>query len=175
MDYVRLGLFEILERISSVTYKLDLPARMRIYPVQHIAMLEPAHGDATPPTYETDTYRGQEEDEWEVQRIMNHDQVDEQLWYEVKWAGYTETTWEPKENLKNAMEKVEEYYKKVGQATQKRKGRKTEQLKATDEPPARTETLPPDYSTLSLHQIPTQQDLAPPDGILLSESSHEPS
>jgi len=37
------------------------------------------------------------------------------MWYEVKWTGYEEITWELIENLKNADKKVKEYYKKVGQ------------------------------------------------------------
>jgi len=48
--------------------------------------------------------------------------VDKQLWYKVKWVGYIKTTWEPKDNLKNTIKKVEEYYKKTSQAVEKRKG-----------------------------------------------------
>jgi len=33
LDYVKIGLFKIMERISEVMYKLDLPAKMKIYPV----------------------------------------------------------------------------------------------------------------------------------------------
>ena len=66
MDYVKLGLFKILTRILNLTYKLDLPARMKIYSVQHIAMLKPAHRNIKPPLYKMETYRGQEEDEWDV-------------------------------------------------------------------------------------------------------------
>jgi len=43
-------------------YKLNLLAKIRIYLVQHIAMLEPAYGDIKLPVYKADTYRGQEED-----------------------------------------------------------------------------------------------------------------
>jgi len=35
---------------------------MRIYPIQHIAMLEPAYRDIKPLVYKVDIYRGQEED-----------------------------------------------------------------------------------------------------------------
>jgi len=33
---------------------------MKIYPIQYIAMLEPARGDIKPPVYKVDIYRGQE-------------------------------------------------------------------------------------------------------------------
>jgi len=39
---------------------------MKIYPVQHIAMSEPAHGNVEPLLYEMETYKGQEEDKWDV-------------------------------------------------------------------------------------------------------------
>jgi len=43
-------------------YKLNLLAKIKIYPIQHVAMLEPAHGNIKPPVYKADIYRGQEED-----------------------------------------------------------------------------------------------------------------
>ena len=48
---------------------------MKIYPVQHIAMLKPAHGNVKPPLYEIETYRGQEEDKWDIQKVVNHKEV----------------------------------------------------------------------------------------------------
>ena len=56
---------------------------MKIHPVHHIAMLEPAHGNHEPPVYEQDTYKGRKEDEWLVKKILQHDEVDGQLFYEV--------------------------------------------------------------------------------------------
>jgi len=41
-------------------YRLDLPAKIKIYPVQHIIMLEPAYKDLALLVYKEDTYRGQE-------------------------------------------------------------------------------------------------------------------
>jgi len=43
-------------------YRLDLLVKMKIYLVQHIAMLELAHRDLALLVYKEDTYRGQEED-----------------------------------------------------------------------------------------------------------------
>ena len=62
MDYVKLGLFTIIAKILEVTYKLDLLKKIKIYPIQHIAMLETVYRNIKPPVYKVDTYKGQEED-----------------------------------------------------------------------------------------------------------------
>ena len=67
-----------------------------------------------------DIYRGQEEDKWDIQRIINYKIVDEQVQYKVKQTGYEETTQELKDNLKNIKKKVKEYYRRLNQV----KGRK---------------------------------------------------
>ena len=38
---MKLGLFKIKEKILEVIYQLDLPIKIKIYPVQHIMILEP--------------------------------------------------------------------------------------------------------------------------------------
>ena len=58
MDYVRLGLFKIIVKILEVTYRLNLLARMKIYPIQHIIILELAYRDIELLVYKVDTYRG---------------------------------------------------------------------------------------------------------------------
>ena len=58
MDYVRLGLFRIAVKISEVIYRLNLPAKIKIYPIQHIIILELAHGDIELLVYKEDIYRG---------------------------------------------------------------------------------------------------------------------
>jgi len=157
---------------------------MKIYPVQHIAMLEPAHGNHKPPVYEEDTYRGQEEDEWDVQKVVDHQEIDNVTWYEIKWTGYDDTTWEPEENLKNAREKIQAYRRRISRAAMKTKGRKQmDQLKATDEPMEGQRTPPPAYEPfpplqewnpffppLQVHAHPVQ-----PDETLWIAPSHEPS
>ena len=62
MDYVRLGPFRIAVKILEVIYRLNLSAKMKIYPVQHIAMLEPVYRNVKLLVYKADIYRGQEED-----------------------------------------------------------------------------------------------------------------
>ena len=77
LDYIKLKPFKIIAKILNLIYKLDLPVRMKIYLVQHIAMLELTHRNIKPPVYKIETYKGQEEDEWDVQKIINHKEVDD--------------------------------------------------------------------------------------------------
>jgi len=45
LDYIKIGPFKIAAKISEVTYRLNLPAKMKIYLVQHIIMLELVYRD----------------------------------------------------------------------------------------------------------------------------------
>jgi hypothetical protein len=47
LDAVKLGPFKILRQKGLVNYELELPKKMRIHPVFHISLLEPAAPDAT--------------------------------------------------------------------------------------------------------------------------------
>ena len=49
-----------------VNYELDLLTKIKIYPVQYIAILELVYGEHELLIYKIDTYRGREEDEWEI-------------------------------------------------------------------------------------------------------------
>ena len=42
-------------------YRLNLLAKMKIYPIQYIAILEPVYRDIKLLVYKVDIYRGQEE------------------------------------------------------------------------------------------------------------------
>ncbi len=84
-------------------------------------MLEPAQGNIKPLIYKIDIYRGQEENKWDIQKVINYKTIDRQIQYKVKWSGYKETTWELKDNLKNIIKKVKEYHKKLDQVKERRK------------------------------------------------------
>ena len=60
-----------------------------------------------------DIYKGQEEDEQDIQKVINYKDINGYKWYKIKWTGYNETIQEPKENLKNIIKKVKKYYKRV--------------------------------------------------------------
>ena len=68
---------------------------MKIYPIQYIAMLEPVYRNIKLLVYKVDIYKGQEEDKQEILKIINYKDIDEEIWYKVKWVGYKETTQKP--------------------------------------------------------------------------------
>ena len=45
-----------------VNYKLDLLAKIKIYPVQYITILEPVYREYKLLIYKVDTYKGREKD-----------------------------------------------------------------------------------------------------------------
>ena len=47
-----------MARILEVIYKLDLPAKMKIYLVQYVMMLELVKGNVEPLLYKMDIYKG---------------------------------------------------------------------------------------------------------------------
>ena len=57
MDYVRLGLFKIATKILEVMYRLNLLAKIKIYLVQHIVILELVYRDIALLVYKVDMYR----------------------------------------------------------------------------------------------------------------------
>jgi len=58
LDYVKIRLFKIIEKILEVIYRLDLLVKIKIYLVQYIAILELIHRDLVLLVYKEDTYRG---------------------------------------------------------------------------------------------------------------------
>lgn len=111
------GPFRIVEQLSPVTFKLEMPSRYRsIYPVFHASKLatynEPTiiEQRAAPP--ELVVVKGQEQ--YEVEKILQHRVRGKKNQYLVRWKGYgrEDDTWEPEQNLANAKDILLEYKKK---------------------------------------------------------------
>ena len=58
LDYIKLGLYKIKEKLLEIIYKLDLPVKIKIYLVQYIVMLELIIGEIKPLVYKMEIYRG---------------------------------------------------------------------------------------------------------------------
>ena len=54
-----MGLFKIINKVTEVSYRLDLPLRIKIHLVYYIVMLEPVYRNYKSLVYEQETYRGQ--------------------------------------------------------------------------------------------------------------------
>jgi hypothetical protein len=118
LDYRLIGPYTILERIGSRAYKLDLPSGVRIHPVFHISLLEPAqprnepipgHIQPPPPPIIIN-----DEEEWEVEEIVDSCYHREQLQYQVKWIGFhdEDKTWYPATNFNNSPDTVQRFHQK---------------------------------------------------------------
>jgi hypothetical protein len=118
LDYRLISLYTILEWIRSRAYKLDLPSGVRIHPVFHISLLEPAqprnepilgHIQPPPPPIIID-----DEEEWEVEEIVDSRYHREQLQYRVKWTGFhdEDKTWYPATNFNNSPDTMQWFHQK---------------------------------------------------------------
>jgi hypothetical protein len=98
LDHQKIGPFEVMEKIGNNHYRLDLPSKMRIHPIFHIALLEPAP-QRIPVAKNTEVEP--ENDIYKFERILDHRGPKGDLEYLVKWEGYTssENTWEPAKNF----------------------------------------------------------------------------
>jgi hypothetical protein len=62
LDYIKLRLFKILKKITEVNYKLDLLVKIKIYLVQHIAILKLVYKEYKLLLYKVDIYKRHKED-----------------------------------------------------------------------------------------------------------------
>ncbi len=111
----RLGPFQIIKEISSVAYRLALPANWRIHDVFHASLLNPYHEtNAHSPNFTRpppDLIEGEEE--YKVERIVAHRVFgrSKRLQYLIKWKGYPESdnSWEPADQV-HAPDLVKHYH-----------------------------------------------------------------
>jgi transposase InsO family protein len=87
LDHLKLGPFEIDEKLGPVNYRLKLPDSMRrIYATFHVSLLERAPQNAE---IATDVELEEEtENEYEVEAILKTERISGQPHYLVKWKGY---------------------------------------------------------------------------------------
>jgi hypothetical protein len=112
LDFKKLGPFRIKRKITETNYELELPKGMRIYPIFHISLLEPAPENAK---LETDLeIEPDDNQEYEVEEILDQRKIRNQQQYLVKWKGYSqeENTWEPLRHLSNCPEKIAQFHQR---------------------------------------------------------------
>lgn len=112
-----IGPYRIIEKISKLSYKLELPKKFRIHDVFHISKLRRAletedypdrkQDDRPAPAIQNESGN----DEYEVEKIIDKRIRKNVIEYLVKWKGYDvwESTWLPMKNLNNTKELIQEY------------------------------------------------------------------
>lgn len=110
LDHTKLGPFKIQKVLGPVTFELELPVTMKIHPVFHKSLLEPAHGNE--PTSEPIKATQGDNQEYEVEKILDHRKQGRTTQYLIKWKEYsdTENTWEPLRNLQHCRQLLNDYY-----------------------------------------------------------------
>jgi len=106
------GPYRIKKIVLSNTVELELPSTIKIHLVvnvsrirRYVRQIEGQRKEQPAPV----VIEGEEE--WEVERILNKQQIRGKDKYLVRWKGFTaeSDTWEGEENLENAKEAIEEY------------------------------------------------------------------
>jgi transposase InsO family protein len=115
LDHKNLGPYKVLEKVGATSYRLQLPASIKIHPVFHSNLLrldpnDPLPGQHTEP--EPPVFVDGEE-EYEVERILDSRLFGKakKLQYRVSWVGYPpDTQWYPAVNFSNSPEKIRAYH-----------------------------------------------------------------
>ena len=96
----------IVKKLSPLTYKLALPAGSQMHDVVSVVHLQ-KYGKDDGSVRPLPVIQGEVgEEEWEVEKILDHRLVKGNKEYLVRWKGYSEdeTSWEPPEHLENSQE-----------------------------------------------------------------------
>jgi len=106
------GPFMLLKKIGENAFVLDIPKHWRLHPVFNVAHLKPSRVDRSREHPPPPPLRSTAMAEYEVETTREHrGMTNRDLEYLVKWAGYSDATWEPLGNLRGSSnELLREYH-----------------------------------------------------------------
>jgi transposase InsO family protein len=115
LDHRFLGPFEIIKKIGTQAYQLQLPTKYsRIHDVFHVSLLEPYHRQAgsDPAVIQPDLV--DENEEYEVEQILARRTRRNKTEWLVRWTGYSpaEDQWLTEDYLEGCWDLIEEFNKK---------------------------------------------------------------
>jgi hypothetical protein len=167
LDHVKIGPFRIKRIVSSVNYELELPEKMKIHPIFHVALLEPAPANARTDT-EMETNN---DDEYQVEKILDTKLEGQAIKYLIKWKDYpnSENTWEPEKHLRRCYGMVRQFHRQNPDLPQKTARALPSTMRNQEDPqqkkkrPQRAAGLPSRYvHALSAHSLYDPQPPAHP-------------
>ena len=127
LDQKYYGPYEVVEAVGPSAYRIRIPASWRTYNVFNEILLKPYHAPHYPRQKAIEKEKRDEqegeatENEYEVEDLLDS-RISKKgrgrLEYLVKWKNYPreDASWEPKDNLANAQEIVDEFHKKFPNA-----------------------------------------------------------
>lgn len=112
-----LGPFPVVQKVGPVAYKLQLPAALKIHPVFHVGLLKlyKVAGRMKPPP--VSQLEAEDDELFEVEKVLDHRQAGRKLEYLVKWAFYGEehNSWELESEIQSSAPlALEDYWHMLG-------------------------------------------------------------
>ena len=117
LDHIKIKSFRIVRSIKEISFKLKLSEEMsRKHSVFHIFLLKLVPAEVPELMKILNNYLIEQEEWYEVQRILKHKKINSQQYYLVKWKKYSdsENTWELTENLDRCACIIENYLWQTG-------------------------------------------------------------
>lgn len=114
LNHTKLRSFVIKTVKESINYELDLSAFMRIHSIFHIFLLKSADSETSLQINSLNINPESQVEKYEVEEILDQQNVQGQSKYLVKWKGYEhiENTWEPEENLTNCQKLLQQFQRR---------------------------------------------------------------
>ena len=116
-----IGPFRIIENINDVSYKVELPIKYQVYNVFHSSLLKSSY-ESNPELFLNRTtinvqpsvvksVNNDEEDEWEVEKLIDRRRKRNRLEYLVRWKGWSSEydAWKTVGQLNNSRRLMKDY------------------------------------------------------------------
>jgi hypothetical protein len=116
LDYKKIGPYEVIAKVGKVSYEVQLPRNLRIFPIFHVSLLEPYYEDPDPNRTKPPppSVIINDEEEYEAEEILDSRFHYNKPQYKVKWVGYTidDASWEPAKFLKHSPKLMDAFHSK---------------------------------------------------------------
>ena len=112
LNHVKIRPFKIVRNIKETNFKLKLSERMQQkHSVFHIFLLKSAPAEVLILTQVSDNYLMKQEEQYKIEWILKHKDINCKWHYLVKWKEYpdSENTWELIINLNDSKQAIEKY------------------------------------------------------------------
>ena len=122
LNHVKIKSFRIIRNIKRVSFELKLLKDMQWkHFIFHVSLLELASDSILVLEQILDNYLIEQKDQYEVEKILKHKNINKQKHYLIKWKSYlnSENIWELEVNLNRCLEIIKKYSQREHSQTSK--------------------------------------------------------